>query len=132
MNNEEKGKTLGEYQKRIKDLEERVAIMDADNSALCTDLEHWKKVAAGSKGRNKQLVEENRVLKNKISLLEGDNSKEVEQLRDALSTANESIANYKSELYETKIKLADYKALIEWYNELSWWKRIFVKRIETH
>ena len=119
-------------EEKIKDLEERIAIIDADNSALCTDLEHWKKVAAGLKGRNKQLVEENRVLKNKISLLEGDNSKEAEQLRDALSTANESIANYKSELYETKIKLTDYKAFIEWYNELPWWKKMFVKRIEIY
>ena len=46
--------------------------------------------------------------------------------------ANESIANYKSELYKTKIKLTDYKALIEWYNELPWWKKMFVKRIETY
>ena len=116
-------------EEKIKDLEERIAIIDADNSALCTDLAHWKKVAAGLKGRNKQLVEENRVLKNKISLLEGDNSKEVEQLRDALSTANESIANYKSELYETKIKLTDYKAIVEWYNELPWWRKVFLFRL---
>ena len=116
-------------EEKIKDLEERIAMMYADNSALCTDLEHWKKVAAGLKGRNKQLVEENRVLKNKISLLEGDNSKEVEQLRDALSTANESIANYKSELYETKIKLTDYKAIVEWYDELPWYRKVFVGRL---
>ena len=44
-------------EEKIKDLEGRIAIMDADNSALCTDLEHWKKVAAGLKGRNKQLAE---------------------------------------------------------------------------
>ena len=97
--------------------------------SLQEEVSSLKRQLAGSKGRNKQLVEENRVLKNKISLLEGDNSKEVEQLRDALSTANESIANYKSELYETKIKLTDYKAIVEWYNELPWWKKIFVKRL---
>lgn len=119
-------------EEKIKDLEERIAIIQETDSALCADIAHWKKVAAGLKGRNKQLAEENRVLKNKISLLEGDNSKEVEQLRDALATANESIANYKSELYETKIKLTDYAALIEWYNELSWWEKVFVSRIETY
>ena len=117
-------------EEKIKDLKQRVAIMVSDHSALCEELEHFKRVAAGLKGRNKQLVEENMVLKNKISLLEGDNSKEVEQLRDALSTANESIANYKSELYETKIKLTDYKAFIEWYNDLPWYKKIFISSFE--
>ena len=102
---------------------------EQNKPSLQEEITSLKRQLAGSKGRNKQLVEENRVLKNKISLLEGDNSKEVEQLRDALATANESIANYKSELYETKIKLTDYKAIVEWYNELPWWKRIFVKKL---
>lgn len=102
---------------------------EQNKSSLQNEITSLKRQLAGSKGRNKQLVEENRVLKNKISLLEGDNSKEVEQLRDALATANESIANYKSELYETKIKLTDYKAIVEWYNELPWWKKMFIWRI---
>lgn len=116
-------------EEKIKDLEERIALMDATDSALCADLEHWKKVAAGLKGRNKQLAEENRLLKDKISLLEGDNSKEVEQLRDALATANESIANYKTEVHNQKIEIVGYKAMLEWYNELPWWKRVFVKKM---
>lgn len=41
---------------KIKELEERIAFMDADNSALAADLAHWKKVAAGLKGNNKQLA----------------------------------------------------------------------------
>lgn len=49
MNKEECGRTLGEYQKKIKDLEERIAMMDATDSALVVDLEHWKRVAAGYK-----------------------------------------------------------------------------------
>ena len=102
---------------------------EQNKPSLQEEIASLKRQLAGSKGRNKQLAEENNVFKNKISLLEGDNNKEVEQLRDALSTANESIANYKSELYETKIKLTDYKAFIEWYNELPWWKKMFVKRI---
>lgn len=97
--------------------------------SLQEEVSSLKRQLAGSKGRNKQLAEENMVLKNKISLLEGDNSKEVEQLRDALSTANESIANYKSELYETKIKLTDYKAIVELYNELPWWRKVFLFRL---
>lgn len=87
-----------------------------------------KRQLAGSKGRNKQLTEENSAMKDRIFVY----TKEIERLKDALSTANESIANYKSELYETKIKLTDYKAFIEWYNELPWWKKVFVSRIETY
>ena len=55
---------------KIKDLEERIAIMQADNSKLLSELEHWKKVAAGSKGRNKQLME--RIEHYKNLDLEGD------------------------------------------------------------
>lgn len=58
-------------EEKIKDLEQRLAMVDADNSALCTELEHWKKVAAGLKGRNKQLTE--RIAHYKELDLEGDN-----------------------------------------------------------
>ena len=44
--------------------------MQADNSKLLSELEHWKKVAAGSKGRNKQLME--RIEHYKNLDLEGD------------------------------------------------------------
>ena len=70
MNKEECGRTLGEYQKKIKDLEERIAAMDADGFELCADLAHWKKVAAGLKGHNRQLAK--RVEHYKQLDLEGD------------------------------------------------------------
>ena len=57
-------------EEKIKDLEERIAIMQADNSKLLSELEHWKKVAAGSKGRNKQLMK--RIEHYKNLDLEGD------------------------------------------------------------
>ena len=118
MNKEERGRTLGEYQKRIKDLEERIAIMVADNSALCTDLEHWKKVAAGLKGHNGQLKTLNQELSCKLS-----------QKADALAVANESIANYSSKLNTTHVTLNDYMTIVEWYNELPWWRKMFVLRL---
>ena len=105
-------------EEKIKDLKERIAMMDADNSALCTDLEHWKKVAAGLKGHNGQLKTLNQELSCKLS-----------QKADALAVANESIANYSSLLNKTHLTLMDYKAIVEWYNELPWWKRIFVKKL---
>ena len=45
-------------EEKINDLEERIAIMQADNSNLLSELEHWKRVASGAKGRNKQLSEQ--------------------------------------------------------------------------
>jgi chromosome segregation ATPase len=57
-------------EEKIKDLEQRLALMDADNSALAVELAHYKKVAAGLKGRNKQLAEQVEHYKNLD--LEGD------------------------------------------------------------
>lgn len=105
-------------EEKIKDLEERIAMMDADNSALCTDLEHWKKVAAGLKGHNGQLKTLNQELSCKLS-----------QKADALSVANESIANYSSQLNKTHVTLSDYKAIVEWYDELPWYRKVFVGRL---
>lgn len=70
MEEKQKGKTIGELEQKIEDLKLRIAFMDADNSVLVTDLEHYKKVAAGLKGRNKQLAE--RVAHYKQLDLEGD------------------------------------------------------------
>jgi len=114
MKKEECGRTLGEYQKKIKDLEERIAAMQASDSALCADLAHWKKVAAGLKGRNVQLKTLNQELSCKLS-----------QKEDVLALANESIANYS----KTHVMLSDYRVIVEWYNELPWWKKMFVWKL---
>jgi chromosome segregation ATPase len=105
-------------EEKIKDLEERIAIMQESDAALCTDLEHWKKVAAGLKGHNGQLKTLNQELSCKLS-----------QKADALAVANESIANYSSLLNKTHLTLMDYKAIVEWYNELPWWRKMFVFRL---
>lgn len=80
-------------EEKIKDLEQCLASKDANNSALAADLKHWKKVAAGLKGLNKQLAE--RVAHYKALDLEGDRlyedkiseldeaRKEIELLRQA-------------------------------------------------
>lgn len=57
-------------EEKIKDLEKRIAIMQDDNSKLLSELEHWKKVAAGSKGLNKRLM--GRIEHYKNLDLEGD------------------------------------------------------------
>jgi len=93
--------------------------------SLQEEVASLKRQLAGSKGRNKQLAEEKKAMKDKNF----GYTKEIERLNDALATANESIANYKSELFETKIKLTDYKAIVEWYNELPWWRKAFLFRL---
>ena len=105
-------------EEKIKDLEERIAIMKVTDSALCADLEHWKKVAAGLKGHNGQLKTLNQELSCKLS-----------QKADALAVANESIANYSSQLKKAHVTLSDYKTIVEWYNELPWWRKMFVFRL---
>lgn len=70
MEENKNGRTLGGLQKEIEDLKQRIAIMQTDNSKLLSELEHWKRVAAGSKGRNKQLME--RIEHYKNLDLEGD------------------------------------------------------------
>ncbi len=114
MKEEQKGKTLGQFREQVSSLEAEVTSL--------------KRQLAGSKGRNKQLAEENKAMKDRIF----GYTKEIERLNDAVKTVHDLAANYKSELYETKIKLTDYKAFFEWYNELPWWKKMFVKRIEIH
>jgi regulator of replication initiation timing len=134
MNKEEKGKTLGEYQKKIKDLEERIAIMDATNSALCVDLEHWKKVAAGLKGSNKKLSE--RVEHYKNLDLEGDVLYEKaladidakNKIIDGLHSQVKELSNKVNELNDEKVKLKaeniDLDIALK-YEQLPWWKKIF-------
>lgn len=98
---------------------------EQNKPSLQEEVSSLKRQLAGSKGRNKQLADENRAMKDKIF----GYTKEIERLNDAVKTAHDLKANYKSELYETKIKLTDYKAIVEWYNELPWWKKVFVKKL---
>ena len=102
-------------EEKIKDLEERIAVMQAKDSALC---EHWEKVAAGLKGHNGQLKTLNQELSCKLS-----------QKADALAVANESIADYSSQLNKAHVTLSDYKTIVEWYNQLPWWRKMFVFRL---
>lgn len=98
------------------------------NPSLEEEITSLKRQLAGSKGRNKQLAEENRAMKDRLF----GYTKEIDRLNDAVKTARDLAASYKSELYEKRVKLADYTALIEWYNELPWWNKVFVKRIEIY
>lgn len=141
MNKEERGKTLGEYQKKIKDLEERIAIMDATDSALCVDLEHWKKVAAGLKGSNKKLSE--RVEHYKKLDLEGDHLYEqslveIDNLKEKIREKDNVIKGLQSQMQEIITQNTGLKSVLKEKNDLidelrknivelktPWWKKIF-------
>ena len=141
MNKEECGRTLGEYQKKIKDLEERIAAMNASDSELCDDLAHWKKVAAGLKGHNRQLAE--RVEHYKNLDLEGDKLYEkaladVEKKNAELNEKDKVIIGLQSQVTELNAKLTkvthernelkatntDLEIALK-HEQMPWWERIF-------
>ena len=91
-------------EEKIKDLEQRIALMDADNSALAAELAHFKKVASGAKGRNKQLAE--RIEHYKNLDLEGDHLYEdkIKELEDAQREI-QSLRSFRNDLAPiTKVK----------------------------
>lgn len=131
-------------EEKIKDLEERIAMMDADNSALCVDLEHWKKVAAGLKGHNRQLAK--RVEHYKQLDLEGDELyekrlAEIDCLKSSIKEKDATIAGLESQISKMSETMREQserieclksdvgvaKANLEYYKTLPWWKKIFEK-----
>ena len=130
-------------EEKIKDLEERIAIMDATDSALCADLEHWKKVAAGLKGHNRQLAK--RVEHYKQLDLEGDELyekrlAEIDRLKSSVEEKEATIAGLESQISKMSETMREQsnrieclkgdvgvaEANLEYYKSLPWWKKIFV------
>ena len=107
-------------EEKIKDLEQRIAIMDADNSSLCADLAHWKKVAAGQKGRLQQMSADNerlnRVIKEKDMAIQGLES----QVRDMSETTKKQ----SNRIEELKGDVAVAEANLEYFESLPWWKKV--------
>jgi uncharacterized coiled-coil protein SlyX len=121
-------------EEKIKDLEERIAAMDATDSALCADLAHWKSVANGLKGRNKQLSE--RLQHYKELDLEGDGlyekkiaeCAEKDNVIEVLRCQVNKIAIKNKELEATvfaKQELIDELELTVLELQKPWWKKIF-------
>ena len=129
-------------EEKIKDLEERIVMMDADNSALCTDLEHWKKVAAGLKGHNRQLAK--RVEHYKQLDLEGDELyekrlAEIDRLKSSIEEKDATIAGLESQISKMSETMREQsnrieclkgdvgvaEANLEYYKSLPWWRKLF-------
>lgn len=116
-------------EEKIKDLEQRIALMDADNSALAADLAHCKKVAAGLKGKVNQLTRQ--VEHYKALDKEGD---EINEYRIAMIEEKERVImglqEQVNKLVNKNAKLvkeADtmQQELDYFYNKKPWYKRIF-------
>ena len=129
-------------EEKIKDLEQRIAMMDADNSALCADLEHWKKVAAGLKGHNRQLAK--RVEHYKKLDLEGDELyekrlAEIDRLKSSVEEKEATIAGLESQISKMSETMREQsnrieclkgdvgvaEANLEYYKSLPWWRKLF-------
>lgn len=121
-------------EEKIKDLEERIAHMDADNSALAVDLAHCKRVAAGLKGRNKQLAE--RIEHYRQLDLEGDAL--YEKKIAECDEKDKVIEGLRCQVYDIAIKNKEFKATVFAKQELidemeltiyelrkPWWKKMF-------
>jgi predicted nucleic acid-binding Zn-ribbon protein len=129
-------------EEKIKDLEQRLVIMQESDAALCADLEHWKKVAAGLKGRNKQLAE--RVEHYKQLDLEGDELyekrlSEIDRLKSSIEEKDTTIAGLESQINKMSQTMREQsnrieclksdvgvaEANLEYYKSLPWYKKIF-------
>jgi len=122
-------------EEKIKDLEQRLAMMEADNSALAVDIEHYKKVAAGLKGRNKQLAE--RIEHYKQLDLEGDGLYEetlamLEEKEKIIASLQSQVCRLTVENKKLKVSIEGKERLIEELElatiklHAPWWKRIFM------
>ena len=131
-------------EEKIKDLEKMVAAMQAADSELCADLAHWKKVAAGLKGHNRQLAD--RVEHFRQLDLEGDelyekSLAEIDRLKSIIEEKDTTITGLESQINEMlktmreqsnrierlKSDVGVAEANLEYYKSLPWWKKIFKK-----
>jgi len=107
-------------EEKIKDLEGRIALIDADNSALCADLAHWKKVAAGLKGRMQQMSVE--LQKSNTAIKE--KSRTIAGLESQVKEMSETLMKKANRIEELKDELSVSEANLEYYKSLPWWKKI--------
>lgn len=124
-------------EEKIKDLEQRVAIMGEANSSLCKDLEHFKRVAAGQKGRMQQLAQDaerwkaygkeaDELNEKRIGKIE-ELEKVIEGLNSQVKTITD-ISNKRLQIINSlRVELTEARETISLYKGLPWYKRIFFK-----
>lgn len=122
-------------EEKIKGLQECIAV----NNAY---LEHWKKVAAGLKGYNRQLAK--RVEHYKQLDLEGDKLyekrlSEIDRLKSSIEEKDATIAGLESQISKMSETMREQsnrieslkgdvgvaEAKLEYYKSLPWWRKLF-------
>ena len=85
---------------------------------MSKEIQHLKRQLAGSKGRNKQLAEEIKHLKEDITA------------RDSvIKTMHNKLSEQMHKIDVLSLQNSDYRAMVEWYNELPWWRKVFLFRL---
>ena len=86
---------------------------------LSKEILHLKHQLAGSKGRNKQLTEEIKRLKEDITASDS-----------VIKTMHHKLSEQIHKIDVLSLQNSDYRAMVEWYNDLPWYKKIFISRFE--
>ena len=103
-------------EEKIKDLEERIALITADNDSLLKELRHYKMVAAGLKGKNKQLSKV--ICDYKDVVCKKD--KTIEELESWLQANGSAIKNLNRKIEQLKSELDALRQ-----EQKPWYKKIF-------
>lgn len=128
-------------EEKIKDLEQRISVLHDNNSQLCAEIDHWRKVAAGLKGRNKtlskQILELGKLVERYKKLdLEGDeiNEKRIVEIAEKdkiINGLSEQVKDLSQKIKKSCDTIFGQKKEIEELNEQililkrPWWKKIF-------
>ena len=93
--------------------------LKAANKAMKEEISRLRHQVSGSKGRNKRLTEEIKHLKEDITA------------RDSvIKTMHHKLSEQIHKIDVLSLQNSDYRAMVEWYNDLPWYKKIFVSRLE--
>jgi chromosome segregation ATPase len=124
-------------EEKIKDLGQRVAIMSEANSELCKDLEHFKRVAAGQKGRMQQLAQDverwkaygkeaDELNEKRIGKIE-EQEKVIEGLEQQVLNLSRELSEKNTEISVLRIEVKRQSETIAHIARKPWYKRMFSK-----
>ena len=116
-------------EEKVNEQETRIAFLDAQNSQLANSLAHWKKEAAGLKGKVKQLtrqVEHYKALDKECDEINESRIAMIEEKELVIRGLQEQV-NKLANKNEKLVKEADAmkQELDYFYNKKPWYKRIF-------
>ena len=115
----------------IKDLKERIGLMQADNAKMLEEIKHYKSVVSGQKGRLQKLENEVKKWKdygNEADELNEKRIAEVEEKNKVIYGLQSQVNDMKSKYSEIMSKKEQQIKKLEEhleYEKLPWWKKFF-------